>query len=157
MSKIVKKVMIGYDGGGMACGPVSGSYVGEMTIDHDGRILYVSGSNMGEAAVYFVTDHSIYDILMDGEESFSIVAEKEKAIFFGETGPADLFCGEEEMAESEYYNCIKYLRTVLWDNDDIDPLEVTEAYGEDVDLMEDLPTLASYNDYDDDDYDYEDD
>lgn len=154
MSMILKKAVIVYDGGGMACGLVGGANVGELTVESNGKTLYITGSDIWEDAVYYVTEHSMFDAVLNNEDkSFDEMAEEAGALFYGETGPDDDFEGEEEMAASEFYGCIKYLRSIIRNTDSTDPVEVTMDYGKDIDEM-DLPSLASYED-DDEDYDDE--
>ena len=149
MSNILKKAVIVYSGGGMACGPVGGSNVGELTVESNGKTIYITGSDIWEAAVYYVAEHSMIDAVLDNEDmSFDEMADEAGVLFYGETGPVDDFEGEEKMALSEYYGCIKYLRSIIRDTDSTDPIEVTVDYGKDLDLM-DLPSLASYEDDDD--------
>ena len=153
MSKILKKAVIVYSGDGMACGPVGGSNVGELTVESNGRTIYITGSDIWEDAVYFVAEHSMFDEVLNNEDiSFDEMASEAGVLFYGETGPDDDFEGEDDMARSEFYGCIKYLRSIIRDTDSTDPIEVTTDYGKDIDEM-DLPSLASYEE---DDEDYED-
>lgn len=55
----------GYDGGGMACGPVEGSTITETTwLDQNGKIFFVSVSRMSEFANVYVSDASLFDLLL---------------------------------------------------------------------------------------------
>lgn len=55
----------GYDGGGMACGPVEGSRITEATfIDEKGDIFFVSMSRMGQYASVHVSEVSLFDLHM---------------------------------------------------------------------------------------------
>ena len=46
MSNILKKAVIVYSGGGMACGPVGGSNVGELTVESNGKTIYIVGKRV---------------------------------------------------------------------------------------------------------------
>ena len=151
MSKILKKAVIVYSGDGMACGPVGGSNVGELTVESDGKTIYITGSDIWEDAVYFAADHSMFSAVLNDDTPFDEMADEDGILFYGETGPDDDFEGEEDMADSEFYGCIKYLRSIIRDTNSTDPIEVTKDYGKDIDAM-DLPSLASYEE-DDEDYD----
>lgn len=152
MSNILKKAVIVYGGTGIACGPVSGANVGELTIDSNGKTIYVTGSDIWDDAVYFVAEHSMLDKVLNNEDTpFCDMADEPGVLFYGETGPISDFEDEEEMAESEYYGCIKYLRTIIRETDSTELVEVTKDYGKDIDGM-DLPSLASY--YEDEDEDW---
>lgn len=55
----------GYDGGGIACGPVEGSTVAEITfLDEDGRFVFVSASRLMEFVNLFVSPVPLYDLLI---------------------------------------------------------------------------------------------
>lgn len=55
----------GYDGGGIACGPVEGNTIAETTwIDKSGKIFFVSVSRMSEFANVYVSDTSLFDLLL---------------------------------------------------------------------------------------------
>ena len=91
--------------------------------------------------------------VLNNDTPFDEMADEEGILFYGETGPDDDFEGEEDMADSEFYGCIKYLRSIIRDTNSTDPIEVTKDYGKDIDAM-DLPSLSSYE-MDDEDYDEE--
>ena len=56
----------GYDGGGMACGPVEGSYITEITfVDGDGRLLFVSVTRLMEFVNIYVSETSLYSLLLN--------------------------------------------------------------------------------------------
>lgn len=55
----------GYDGGGMACGPVEGSTVTEITfLDEDGRLVFVSATRLMEFVNMYVSNVPLYDLLI---------------------------------------------------------------------------------------------
>ena len=54
----------GYDGGGMACGPVEGSSIVELCLLKDENIYFVAITRMSEFEHIFVSDMPVFDILM---------------------------------------------------------------------------------------------
>lgn len=55
----------GYDGGGMACGPVEGSYITEIMFKDDkGRLLFASVSRLMEFVNVYVSEVPLFDLLM---------------------------------------------------------------------------------------------
>ncbi len=54
----------GYDGGGVACGPVEGSTIVELCVTHDEKLYFVAVSRMSEFEHIFLSDMPVFDILM---------------------------------------------------------------------------------------------
>lgn len=145
MSMILKKAVIVYSGDGMGCGPIPGANVGELTVESNGKTIYVTGSDIWEDAVYFAADHSMFHQVLNNEDTpFDEMGEEQGVLYFAETGPITDYEAEDEMSDSEYYGCIKYLRSIIRNTDSTDPEEVIRDYGKDLDAMN-LPSIASYD------------
>ena len=139
MSKIIKKVVLGCDFGTGYC-PI-GQLVGEMTVDCDGKEMFVSVSDIGEDALYFVADHSVYNLLIDMNADID-----DEVIEKWEIGSINDYEDEEEMSKSDYYNCFKYLHSIIENDNDLEePEEYVDNYGEDIDLMANLKPFKEGN------------
>lgn len=61
----LKSARWGYDGGGIACGPVEGSIMTElMILDDDGHTHFVTASQFNEFGKIMITDFPILDVLV---------------------------------------------------------------------------------------------
>lgn len=93
-----------YDGGGIACGPVDGSYITEIMFhDEEGRPYFVSMSRMSEFMNVYVSEVSLFDLQLwfgnryANSEDYMQKIEKYASIEFNtELGEYD------EILESEY-------------------------------------------------------
>ena len=136
MTKIIKNVTLASDGPDSWTGE---RYV-ELELDCDGKTVFAAVSDIAEDAYYVVAKQSVLDFLRE----FKKIPE-EMIIEQHNTGNADLFEHEEEMAKSEYYNAFLYMHTLVDMANDLekeDTEEYTEDIGEDVDEM-DLSTLSA--------------
>ncbi len=142
MTKIIKNVTLASDGPDSWTGE---RYV-ELELDCDGKTVFVSVSDIGEDAIYLITRQPVLEYLRQFEEiPEDLIIEKY------ETGNADMFEDEGEMAESEYYNAFLYMHTLVDIAGDVekeDTLEYTVNNGDDVDKMN-LPQLAAGTPYED--------
>ena len=151
MSKIIKKVVMGTDGMHFACGPCGGQDLIEMIIDHAGKEMFVSAASIGEDVLYYVSDHSIYSLMEDMDENIN-----DEVIEWYECGSINDYENEDEVAQSEYYDCFKYLTMIL--NDAFHAgSEYTENYGDDIESMSDLISFSEYDFCPDEDFCFDDD
>ena len=76
---IPKSMHWGYDGGGMACGPVEGSTVTEITfLDGEGLLVFISVSRLMEFANIYISRSPLYDILFHlGDSDVDFESEME--------------------------------------------------------------------------------
>ncbi len=105
----------GYDGGGIACGPVEGSSIVELCLLKDEQLYFVALTRMSEFEHIFVTDMPVFDILMrmslygiDFEHEFNKVRTHSVEEYDYEIG--DL---PEELDESEFAKAIQLARLAM--------------------------------------------
>lgn len=130
MAKILKRARVDYSNNYSWIG----ERAGELEVDHDGSIVYIAATDIGEEALYYVSERSLFEELIEDEckeiDKTGVVEEYD-------TGPIVDFEGEEtEMRQSEYYKCFLYLHTLIRkDNKTTDVVEYTDDYGKDIDQM----------------------
>lgn len=98
----------GYDGGGMACGPVEGNTVTEATfVGSNKDVFFVSVSRMSEFANVYVSETSLFDLLLfmtrydvDFKKILKQIEDNSKEIY------------ELELCDLEPINDSKYLKEV---------------------------------------------
>lgn len=132
MSKIIKKVMLKNGENDWA-----GNISGEMLIDENGDEVYISISDIGMTALYYVTNESIINNLINLEPVDEFVEKYE----FGEL---DEYKGEKAMASSKYYGCFKYLYGLLYKTD-AQLKEYDEDYEKDLDGFDNLDSIKFQN------------
>ena len=105
----------GYDGGGIACGPVEGSSIVELCLIKDDQIYFVAATRMSEFEHIFVSDIPVFDILMhmslygvDFEHEFNKVQTHSVEDYDYEIGGLP-----EEMEESEFAKAIQLARLAM--------------------------------------------
>lgn len=105
----------GYDGGGVACGPVEGSSIVELCMLKDGQIYFVAITRMSEFEHIFVSDIPVFDILMlmslygvDFDHELDKVRSHSIEEYDYEIG--DL---PEEMEESEFAKALHLARLAM--------------------------------------------
>ena len=148
----IRNMRWGYDGGGMACGPVSGSTIVEICVtDNDGHNYFVVVSEMDGFQRTGVSPMPLFDILMQMmrydvqfEDEFAKYGANVIEDYDYETGDEP-----EEMLKSKFAKVIHLARLAMQAYTDLDN-KVSEAIaaeafiesyiGEDVDKME-LPEL----------------
>ena len=142
----------GYDGGGMACGPVEGNTLVELCVTaEDHRNYFILFSRMGEYARITVSGVPLFDVWMYSNcDGVDVAAEAEKCSA-GSLEDYEYEMGGtpgEEMGRSRFAKGIHLVRLAMEEaygcDDEMIPAkaaEFMEAYaGEDLDEME-LPEL----------------
>lgn len=132
MSKIIKKVVLIKDEYDWI-----GATNGELLIKDNNKDIYISISDIGEDALYYVTYQSIMDNLINTE-----LVEQYKELY--EFGPIDDYKGEKAMAKSRYYNCFKYLYSLLH-MADTNTKEYVDDYEKDLDEFVNLDSIRFQN------------
>ena len=162
----VRSLRWGYDGGGMACGPVSGSMVVEVCVtDKEGHNFFVVVSQMDDFQRIGVSPMPLYDILIHMMH-YDVKFDEEFAKYESNViEDYDFEIGEEpkEMLQSRFAKVIHLARLAMQAYIDLDDDTVSEAdaaeefiepYADrDVDEM-DLPELE--DDVDEDEWDEDD-
>ena len=161
----VRSLRWGYDGGGMACGPVSGSMVVEVCVtDKEGHNFFVVVSQMDNFQRIGVSPIPLYDILIHMMH-YDVKFDEEFAKYESNVvEDYDFEIGEEpeEMSESRFAKVIHLARLAMQayinlDDDAVSETDAAEGFIEpyadrDVDEM-DLPELE--DDVDEDELDEE--
>lgn len=132
MSKIIKRVMLKSNENGWV-----GNITGEMLIKEEKKETYISISDTGDTALYYVTDKSVFGNL----NSLEPVDEFLEKYEFGEI---DEYNGEKTMVSSKYYDCFKYLYGLLY-KADVHLKVYKEDYGKDIDELGELESIADQN------------
>ena len=151
----IKKMRWGYDGGGIACGPVDGSVYYELTIeDDDLNTIYICASTMDCFARVNVTKESYYEagLKQDFDTIMRIMENSIEDYDYDET-----FIEDNDFADSKYFKAIQILRSAMYDrgylvddmNDETAELYIKPYLDEDLNLI-DLPELNSPYRVDDD-------
>lgn len=158
----------GYDGGGVACGPVEGSTVVEICVTADDNHNYfVIASRMSEFEKIIVSPMPLFDLLIhmnhydvEFDTEWEKVTSNTLEDYDYEIGDAP----EEEMAQSRFSKVLHLIRVAMQnyygeDNEETDAetaREFIKPYlGERLENME-LPELVEENPYDEDDFDEDD-
>ncbi len=109
---IIKGMRWGYDGGDMACGPIDGSCLVEVTFLDGNKKLYVTEGLYDMSETIWVTRKPIYNKMMDGEFD----PDEEEYLDMVEVSSEDPEIEEEgiEMIqESEYEAEINFVRYAM--------------------------------------------
>ncbi len=150
----------GYDGGGMACGPVEGSTITEiMFLNEEGKTYFASVSRMSEFYNIGISEVPLFDVLLhmcDGKVDTEAEIEKVKkySIIYEETSLG----GYDFIEESKY---AKEMKMVLSANDyyynrseDLDPNEWLDGV-RNGDIAIEYPKMGWDDEEDDEDDDEE--
>ena len=66
---IVRNMRWGYDGGGVACGPVEGNSIVELVVTHDDAVHFIVVCRMCEYELVYVSPFSLFDKLIHANNS----------------------------------------------------------------------------------------
>ena len=115
----IRKMNWGYDGGGVACGPVEGSTIVEICVTKDEKNYFVVVSRMSEFERVWVSPVPLYDLLIeanhydvDFDNEFDKVEKTALEDYDYEIGYEP-----EEMYKSEFAKVIRLARTAMEQND----------------------------------------
>ena len=111
----IKKMRWGYDGGGIACGPVDGSVYYELTVeDENMKTVYICASTMDCYARLNVTEESYYDagLRKDFDTVLRIMENSIEDYDYDETD-----IEENAFADSRYFKAIQILRSAMYDQE----------------------------------------
>ena len=153
----IKKMRWGYDGGGIACGPVDGSVYYELTLEDDDKsTIYICASTMDCFARVNVTNESYFDagINKDFDSVIRIMENSIEDYDYDENDDVDRI-----VAGSKYLKAIQILRSAMYDkeymvdnmNDETAEIFIRPYLDKDLNTIE-MPELHSpYWEYDDED------
>lgn len=119
----------GYDGGGMACGPVEGSTITEIMFrDQEGKSYFVSATRMSEFVNLYVSEVSLYDIHFHfADRNANMDTEMQKVDKYSLWKAETELGGYEYIEESPYPTELKMVLSAndyyYNQNDDPDPKE----------------------------------
>lgn len=119
----------GYDGGGIACGPVEGSTITEIMFrDREGKSYFVSATRMSEFVNLYVSEVSLYDIhFYFADRNANMDAEMQKVDKYSLWKAETELGGYEYIEESPYPTELKMVLSAndyyYNQNDDPDPKE----------------------------------
>ncbi|MDO4204204.1 MAG: hypothetical protein Q4D07_06910 [Selenomonadaceae bacterium] len=113
---IVKNLRLGYDGGGMCCGPVEGAYGAEVCVmDKDGHNHWILAMEVWDVQVVYVSTFPLLDVMIemndpdvDGDFETKKMKSVSKEYYEYECGQPD-----EDMQKSEFANAILLARIAL--------------------------------------------
>ena len=159
----------GYDGGGVACGPVEGNTIIEICVTADDNHNYfVMAMRMSEFMKIIVSSMPLFDVIIhmnhydvEFETEWEKVTSNVLESFDYEIGDAP----EEEMAHSRFSKVLHLIRVAMQgyygdDDEETDAqtaMEFIKPYvGEDLEEME-LPELDEKDPYDEDEEDFDED
>ncbi len=120
----VRNMRWGYDGGGMACGPVDGNWIVEICVTgNDKHNYFVLETRMSEFARIFVSPVPLFDIMIQSNHyDVDSMDEFEKAVTHSiEDYDYEIGDEPEEMEESEFAKAIHLVRVAMqqfYDNED---------------------------------------
>ena len=75
---VVQNLRWGYDGGGVACGPVEGTSAAQLCVTHNGKNFYIIANGLSEARQVIVSELPLIDVIFDANHSEVAPEEYEK-------------------------------------------------------------------------------
>ena len=111
----MKSMRWGYDGGGMACGPVDGACIVEVCLDDNGQDLYVADSLFECYEHFWVTRKPVFEALMavDMDALEEITNEGIEDFEYAMEGGDMTEETAEIMNESNYLPAIRFARMAM--------------------------------------------
>ncbi len=167
----IRSMRWGYDGGGVACGPVEGNTVVEICVTgNDEHNYFVLAMRMMEYQKIMVSTMPLFDILIhsnhydvDFGNEWEKCTSNFKEVYDYEIGGAP----EEEIEKSEFFRAIQVVRAAMWEffgseeEDDAEGAKeyISEYVGkklEEIELPEFEEGRDDYGDFEEDEDDEED-
>ena len=162
----IRNMRWGYDGGGVACGPVDGNTVVELCVTgNDGNNYFVLAMRMTEFQKIIVSPMPLFDVIIhmnhydvNFDNEWEKCTSNFKEQYDYEIGDAP----EEEIEKSEFARAIHVVRAAMWDffgNDEEGDAEgakeyISEYVGKNLEEIE-LPEFEEGRDDDYEDFDEE--
>lgn len=112
---IVRNMRWGYDGGGMACGPVEGSSIVELIVTHNDAVQFIVVSRMSEFENVYVSPFSLFDSLIysnNDDVDFGMEVEKVEKICT-EFYSHEIYEPHASMKKSKLYKAINLARLAM--------------------------------------------
>lgn len=111
---IVRNMRWGYDGGGMACGPVEGNSVVELVITHNDAVVFITVSRMSENENVYVAPFSLFDKLIQANNcDVDFCAELDKIENICTEFYSHEIYDDEDFKESKLYEAINLARLAM--------------------------------------------